>query len=148
MTHRCDRRGLNIALVAAGVILLVGAIVACAIVRSRPEPAPAQPVSQVEPWCVDPATMQLLDDDWCEDDDDDHHGVVFFPPHGVRKPSKGAVLPAEARPAWSVRPSSSPRIPAQGSGQPSVRPSSRTTSGPLVQLPGRSTPKPAPKKTR
>ncbi len=138
MTNRRGRRGLYMALIVAGVIVLVGAIIACVLVSSRPGPG-QRPVSQVQPWCVDPVTMQLLDDDLCEGDDDDHH-VWFVPPHGVKKPAKGAILPTEARSAWSSRPS----IPAQRSVPPGARPS----VGPLVQLPGRSTPKPTPKRTR
>lgn len=117
-------------LLVAGVVLLLGALVAVLVVAARRQPAPApEPVSAVEPWCVDPVTQTLVDDDWCEGDDDDFEGFVIVPGPGWKKPAVGATLPPQARsvrPSPVVRVSSRPGVrvsvpPSVVSGVPSVR---------------------------
>lgn len=105
-----------IGLVVAGAAVTVLVALLLAACGKPPAPAP-QPVAVVEPWCIDPVSMTLLDDDWCERDADLDgfiDGQLLVPVKGWVKPSKGGKLP----PQVVLDPARTVRIPVQVSPQP------------------------------
>lgn len=110
-----DRKVLLVAVVLLAGALVLGLLVAAAQMWRRAEPPVApRKVSVVEPWCVDPATMLVLDDDVCERDDDFDgvaDGFLYVPPPGVVKPPRGERLPNQVKLPSAVRVSLRPSPP-------------------------------------
>lgn len=116
--HRSRTRMFVTLIVLLAAITAVAVAVAVVLAACGKPPAPARtPVAVVEPWCIDPESMTLLDDDWCERDADVDgfiDGQLLVPEPGWVKPSKGGRLP----PQVVLDPARTVRIPVQVSPQP------------------------------
>lgn len=126
---------LIVLLVAIAVVAIAVAIaVAVALAGSGNQRAAAPaPVAVVEPWCIDPVSMTLLDDDWCERDADLDgviDGQLLVPVKGWVKPSKGGKLP----PQVVLDPARTIRIPVQVSPQPKTSPPQKVKPAPSSRL--------------
>lgn len=115
---RRSRPTIPVIVVVAVIVICVLGLVAWACSGATRKPA-AAPVAVVEPWCIDPVALTLVDDDWCERDDDGD-GVVdghwYVPVKGLVKPAKGGKLPPQVK---LGSPNHVVRVPVKVSARPS-----------------------------
>ncbi len=132
MTQLHHRRRMVVVLFALLAAIVISVVVVGCVVSAKQQAAPApapQPVAVVQPWCINPVSMTVLDDDECTRDDDFDgfiDGHLLVPDHRWVKPAKGGKLPPEVKldPAGTLkipvrvnpRPKPSATMPAKPAG--------------------------------